>query len=138
MDAIGIRMTFNENYILKNTSSNRNYGLRISYRNAAFFGVSVATTNEHTIAKAGQSIFIPMLLYPQIYTNLNEHSYGGIAESINIFTLPSLGFNYSDNAIVSQRLNRNAINCIEISIDNTSYNTTKGQNITFDIYEIYF
>lgn len=138
VDAIGIRMTFNEDYVLKNTSSNRLYGLTISYRGATLFRVVVDTNGEYTIANYGQSIFIPIFLYPQIYKNSYEKSYGGIAGSISVFTLPSLHYASSDNAIFSDRIDRNANNDIKISVDNTSYNTTRGQNITFDIYKMYF
>lgn len=137
VDAIGIRMTFNEDYVLRNTSSNRNYGLSISYRDATFFNVVPLTSSTYTIANAGQSIFIPILLYPQIF-NSSSAPYGGISDSINIFTLPSLAFSSSNNAILSKRIKRNSNNRIDISIGNSSYNTTTGQNITFDIYKIYF
>lgn len=125
-DAIGIRMTFNDNLNLVNNSTRYDTTFEIKFCDFYLCYKKIYSNGSNRYANAGSSIFVPIFMYPA----------GGLVSSSNNSgknLFPSYGEDTSKLLSFFDTTKTQTI-----SIYGGSYSGGMNTNITFDIYELYF
>ena len=136
VDAIGIRVTYNNELII-NTKNKSSFNFSFNLKDASFtifnfyefYGSFV-----FNYAQVGDSYFIPIFLYPVIYSSLRSSSTNYKTGIIDGISKSSGSKNISLETTDTRILDTSCY----FSLGGSSDITTNNFDITLDIYKIYF